>query len=267
MKKRKKGIIFLSMIVIVCIFFWLFKTLYLGYHKVSMIYEQENGSQTIELGIPRLSFMAKENDKSYSYKNLRGQKVLEKEIKDYLNTLEKRNCNNTKYYYDKENDFTIIDYSVENHFFYHTISYDVRYKDYCFQNKINEYAKKLGGIKRFHAMSDRISLSENQEFTPRLSITFLDDIDGKNQTFTASMNVEYLSPIPNVWDRISRKEIENSKGTYEIKDNLLYYYRTEVSSKAEDITIPEVSTFRIEDGTLILMDSYLSNYEETIVLK
>ena len=85
----------------------------LGYNKISTINGNKNKTQTIELGIPKLSFMKKENSKNYSYKNIRSNKILAKEMKSYLNTLNKINCNNTTYYYDAKNKFTIINYSVK----------------------------------------------------------------------------------------------------------------------------------------------------------
>ena len=61
--------------------------------------------------------------------------------------------------------------------------------------------------------------------------------------------------------------LEDSLGDFEIKGNKLYYYRKEITQKYKDISIPEVSTFIIEDGKLILTDNYLSKYEKNIVLK
>lgn len=54
--------------------------------------------------------------------------------------------------------------------------------------------------------------------------------------------------------------LEDSSGEYEIKDNKLYYYRKEIKEQSNDIKIPEVSTFTIDNGNLILMDSYLGDY-------
>ena len=136
---RKKVIIIISIIILTSILlFFVSQILPLGYYKEQIIYDTTNGSQTIELGIPKLSFMKKENDKSYSYKNVRGNKVLTKEVKEFLNTLEPIECNDTTYYYNSENDFTIIDYSVKNHYIYNTISYRVVDGDYCYNNKLGE---------------------------------------------------------------------------------------------------------------------------------
>lgn len=267
MKKNLKLIISIFILLIILILFLIFKNLSLGYYKQIIIYDFEVGSQTVELGVPKLSFMSKVNDKSYSYKNIRDNRVLTKEIKKYLNTLNQLKCNNTIYYYDNKNDFTIIDYSVKNNILYNTISYEVRYGDYCFSRKIDNYSKKLGGIKRYHGMNNKYSISEDKEFTPILVVGFLDDVDIKKQKFTATMKVEYLYPIPNVWQYVSKKEIEQSSGIYEIKDNKLYYTRTNIEKAAEDIDIPEVSVFEIKDQKLVLMDNYLEEYDKNIILQ
>lgn len=266
MKKKKIILIFTIGIFIIAV--TVFRNIQFGYYKVNMIYDMENSSQTIELGVPRLSFMGKENDKSYSYKNIRSKKVLTKEVKSYLNTLIKLVCNNTTYYYDSKNDFTIINYSIKNHLLYNTISYEVRYGDYCFSSKISEYAKKLGGIARFHMYNNLVfSLSEIKEFTPRLVVAFLDGINFKNKEFTAKLEVKYLYSISNEGKDISKKEIEKSTGTYEIKDGKLYYTRTNIELQAEDIDIPKTSVFEIKNNQLILVDNYLSKYDNNIILK
>ena len=215
-----------------------------------------------------MSVMAKNNDQSYSFKNLRNSNIVENEVKKYLKTLKYSTCNNTIYYYDEKDNFSIINYSVKNHILYSTISYEIVEKDYCFTQKMSEYSQKLNGLKRFHTLNgEGFSLSEDKEFTPRLVISFLDDIDMEKQKFTATLEISYLSPIPNEWKVVARKEIEKSTGTYEIKDDKLYYYRSEISEKADDINIPEVSAFKIDNGNLVLIDNYLSDYENNIILK
>lgn len=266
---RKKIIILIPIIILVVIIvsFLVFRNVHLGYDKTSMIYDKTDGNQTIELGIPKLSFMAKENDKSYSFKNIRSNRVIKKEIKEFLETLEPTQCNNTTYYYDKENDFTIIDYSVKNYFFYNTISYRVSSGSYCFLEKVKEYGNLLGGSNRFHTLNSEFKLSEDVKFEPRLVVAFLDNTDVKNQQFNAKLDVYYLSPIPNEWKSVARKEIESSTGTFEIKDDKLYYTRTEIKKSSDDVKIPNVSIFSIDNGKLVLIDDYLSTYTDIIELK
>lgn len=266
----RKKIIILTLIVfliLLILYFLVFRNINLGYKKISIIYEKENSSQTVELGVPKLSFMAKENDKSYSFKNLRSNKVLIKEVKKFLKTLETLNCNNTTYYYDPKNDFTIVDYSVKNNFVYNTISYRIVYGNYCTQRKLDEYAKKLGGLKRYHTMNGgKITL--DKAWDSQFEMLFLDEVTklNKDYEFKANLKVMY-------YKRKSEKEfytytLENSVGNFQIKDDKLYYTRTEILERAKDITIPNESIFKIENGKLILSDNYLNNYyDEEIVLK
>jgi hypothetical protein len=115
MKKKRMLVIGIVILVLVIIYF-IFRNIYFGFSIEHNIYDKTNGSQTVELGIPKFSFFKQENDKSYSYKNIRSNKVLTKEIKEFLNTLEHISCNNTTYYYDSKNKFSIIDYSIKNHY-------------------------------------------------------------------------------------------------------------------------------------------------------
>ena len=71
-----------------------------------------------------------------------------------------------------------------------------------------------------HAMGNSFTLSPNQEFKPMLRMSFVDSYDD-NGNFTADVTVEYLTPTDD-WRYVSRKEIEKSSGTYEIKGDKLY---------------------------------------------
>jgi len=265
-KRKLRNIIFCIIVLLFVIIYLVFRNFYFGYEMKSVHYAHTN--RNIEIGIPKMSFMGKNNDRSYSFKNLRNSNIVESEVKKYLKTLKYSTCNNTIYYYDTKNYFSIIDYSVKNHIFYNTISYEIVENDYCFTEKMNLYSKKLNGVKRLHALNgEGFSLSEEKKFTPRLVVSFLDNIDIEQQEFTATLEVRYLSPIPNEWKVVARKEIEKSSGTYEIKDDKLYYYRTNIEEKSDDVNIPEVSIFRIEEGNLVLLDNYLSDYEKEIILK
>ena len=266
MKKKKLLIVIpVGMILLIII---LLKILPLGYDIESIIYDRTDGSQAVELGVPKLSFLKKENDRSYSYKNIRGNKILKKEVNDFLNTLEKTKCNNTTYYYDKESDFTIIAYSVKRNVLYNTISYQIRYGDYCHQQESSKISEKLGGLARLHTMNgEGIKLSPDKEFTPRLVVTFLDSYDKETKEYQAELTAYYLTESKEGWDKLQGKTLEKSTGTFEIKEDKLYYTRTETSEKSSDITIPEVSVFEIENKELKLIDNYLSTYADEVILK
>lgn len=254
----------LIIVVVLLVLYLIFRMIPFGFTKKSFIYDLSDGKQTVILGVPRLSFLGRENDRSYSYKNVRSNNVLKKEVKDYLNTLKKVKCNDTTYYYDKDNNFTVINYSIKNNILYNTITYDVRYGNYCFVKKAEEYSKKLGSMLSIHAMGNSFTLSPDQEFKPMLRMSFVDSYDD-NGNFTADVTVEYLTPTDD-WRYVSRKEIEKSSGTYEIKGDKLYYTRDKITSKADDVDIPSISVFEIVDGKLILEDNYLADYADEVIL-
>ena len=87
----------------------------------------------------------------------------------------------------------------------------------------------------------------------------ISDLDGMiNKT-------NYTSEQKERYKELMKKQYKSL--IYEIKEDKLYYYRTNILEKAYDINIPEVSVFRVENGNLVLIDNYLSDYEENIILK
>lgn len=256
-KKKKHKLIICLIILLLIIIYITFRNLSLGYNIKTVNYS--HSSRSINIGVPKASFMMKHNDRSYSYKNLRNSNIVENEIKKYLKTLKYSVCNDTIYYYNEKDNFSIINYSVKNHILYNTISYEIVDNDYCFLEKLEEYAEKLNGLRRFHNLNGT-TISFYEEWDDLLVIHFIDggtNID-KIYEFVAEMQVIYFkrknqsSATPHI--------LEESSGNIEIKDNKLYYYRKEITEKSDDINIPEVSTFIIEDGKLILTDNYLSKY-------
>lgn len=264
-KKKMTTILIPIIIFIIIILILLFKNIFLGYEIKTLNYKHSAESRDIKIGIPKLSFMTKNNDRSYSFKNLRSSHVLETEIKKYLKELKYLSCNDTIYYYDEDNDISIINYSVKDKILYSTISYEIADGDYCYSKKLSEYSLKLGGLKKYHSMNDKISYYE--DWDSKLSILFLDGGDNSNKEyeFKATMKVMYYKRK----DELSAYyyTLEESSGNIEIKENKLYYYRTAIKEQADDINIPEVSVFLIKDASLILIDNYLSDYETEIILK
>lgn len=260
-KKRKKFIIFLLILLLVIIYI-LFRNLSLGYDSKNVNYSHSN--RNINIGVPKTSFMMKHNDRSYSYKNLRNSNIVENELKKYLKTLKYSTCNDTIYYYDEKDNFSVISYSVKNHVLYNTISYEIVNGDYCFSEKLDEYSIKLDGSMRYHIFGDPTT-KFGEEDDEKITILFLDKVSIDEQKFNATMNVTYSKKVGK---EINTYILEDSLGEYEIKDNKLYYYRKEIKEQLNDIKIPEVSTFTIEDGKLILVDNYLSDYySEEIILR
>ena len=213
--------------------------------------EYDNRDGSINLGVPKYSFLMKHNGDSYSFKNLRGNNVLKSELKNYVNKLEHISCNNTAYYYDKESNVTIIDYQVVNHFLYNTITYDVRLGNYCTTLKIWEYYPKLGKIGAFFIYED-----------DKIEVAFAPDIDRDSGVFKGQMLVS-------IKEKNNYHVIGYSTGTYEINGNVLTYYRENIEINVDNIDIPVVSNFIIDNKKLILEENYLFSYIDIdkVVLK
>ncbi len=263
-KKIIKKIMILLFVLLFLLVYLLYKNAKLGYDIKNVYYPHSN--RKIDIGIAKFSFMLKSNDRSYSYKNIRNASIIENEIKSYLNTLKYSTCNDTIYYYDEKNNFSIIDYKVKNHIFYSTVSYEIVDYNYCEIDKLYDISGKLGALGGIHSLNGGV-VKKDTKWTNLLEIYFLDNIDTSTTPyrFDASMKVRYYKRTrENSYDTYA---LEDSKGYYEVKGNKLYYYRTEIKDKMDNINIPEVSTFEIKDKKLILIDNYLSDYQKDIVLK
>lgn len=268
MKNKKSIIILISIILTIVAIYIIIYFSFLGYNLKSETYEYNGNNYKIKLGIPKLSFMKKQNDKNFSYKNIRNTKILKREIASYLNTLEKKNCNNTTYYYDRNNNFTILDYSVNNKFIYNTISYSVYYSDLCKTEAIMTNKNKLGNTTGIYTINGG-TVSIQEEWDTKFDGTFMDNskvIDTKNgYKFKANLNIYLAIRTPD--KKFDTKYLEMSSGTYEIKDDKLYYYRENIEQQSDDINIPKVSIFKIDGNTLILQDNYLEKYQKNIIFK
>ena len=60
--------------------------------------------------------------------------------------------------------------------------------------------------------------------------------------------------------------LEESKGTFEIRNNKYIYVRDEIIKEDKRIKIPTVSSFKIENKKLILENNYLSKYTDKVIL-
>lgn len=249
--RKKTCILFIIIIIFFSII--LFKLLPFGYDVAHVRYTHDV-NKLINIGKPKFSFYLKNNEDSYLYKSLRGEKVLTSEIKSYLNTLEHISCNDTLYYYDKDADITIVDYSVENHFLYNNISYHVRDGNYCNTLELEEYKEKLGGLVKTFTI-----YAEDTDLYIYFSVGVLKE-NGKNK-FVATLSIYYYG------EENGATIIEESSGTFEIVDNELHYYREQINKSAANIKIPNISEFVIKKQKLILKENYLSNYKQGIILK
>ena len=247
---KKIFIIFIPIVIFVLIL--LFKLLPFGYNVIPTRYTH-NEDKIVNLGVPKFSFLMKNNENSYSYKSFRGKNILKSEMKNYVNTLEHISCNNTTYFYDKDTDVTIVDYDVKGNLIYNTISYNIRNGNYCNALEIHEYANKLGTLNTIKTLYSEES---------KLIIYFIPSLKlGSNKNeWIINLSIYYK-------DGNTSKTIEKSSGTFEIKNDELIYYRNKIEEKESDIEIPNVSNFVIKEKKLILKDNYLKKYEKSIILK
>ena len=255
--------VFILILVVILIFLLLFVNHSFGYSKVEMIYEMETGSQTIVLGVPKYSIECNNsiNSYTYKYKNFRSRKILNKEISDYLNTLNKRTYNGVEYYYNKEKDYSIYEYEVRPAFIYNTISYKVKVGDYAENMKLNDYKKSLKYMRVFRSFNGgTIYLSD--DFDTKVIGTFKDDFSkdsSGNYVFSATIKILNYKKINN--EKAEVYTLEESNGSYYIKNGKLYYTRNDIKSDYDDLNIPKKSVFSIqEDGSLLLDDNYLKDY-------
>lgn len=251
-KKINKKIIMILIPVFFLFLILLFKVIPFGYEVIHTRYVHTE-NKLINMAVPKFSFFMKNNENSYSFKNWRGKTVLRNEIKNYLDTLEHISCNNTTYYYDSSTNMTFVDYSVKGNFIYSTISYNVRNGNYCNTLQIKEYQEKLERLGDLYTLN-----SEDSNliiyFTPMLKIK-----NNKN-VWIATLVIAYR-------DGTSIKKLEDSSGTFEIKDDELIYYRTKINDRSDEIVIPNISNFIIRERKLILKENYLEKYEKGIILK
>lgn len=247
---NKKTFKYVLIIILACCIA-LFKLIPFGYNIEHTRYTHTD-NKVVNLGVPKFSFLMKNNENSYSYKNFRGPSVLKSELKSYLNTLNHITCNDTTYFYDADANVTFVDYESHGNVLYSTISYSIVNGNYCNEWQIKEYSNKLGSLKTF------LLYAENSN----LVIYFLPSLkteDNKN-VWTASLEIHYFGEK-------NRKVVEKSHGTFEIKNNELLYYRTEIVEQENSIEIPNVSNFVIKNQKLILKENYLQKYEKGITLK
>ena len=238
---KKKGLRNIFIIILAFILIFLFKVISFGYDVKHVKYTFYD-DKFINLGVPKFSFLMQNNDENYSFKSFRSKGVLEKEVKKYLNTLEDLSCNNTIYYYDEDSDITIIDYSIISNPIYSTISYSLKNGNYCDNFKIKEYGDVLGSL-------NGVRYIENDDIYISFMPSYIDNM------FVS--NLKAIRKSDNI-------VLEDSSGSFEIKNNELIYFRENMYE--ENINIPKKSIFKIKDNKLILKDNYFSDYIDEIIL-
>ena len=265
-KKAKNKLCYIIPIclIIVVLLIIVFKNIYLGYKVVNIDYNYDYGNQEIKIGVPKLSFMMKNNDRSFSFKNFRGANVLESEIKKYLKTLKYSTCNDTIYYFDEKSNISIINYSVSNRILYSNIDYQISIGDYCHISKLEDYSKYI--ILGHEYTNTKKTLKDID--LDDIKITLLDG--GFGTSLAKTTEYDFLIRLAVMKPSKDRKiwyVVEDSEGTYEIKDGKLIYYRVNMKDCIDKSIIPKVSTFTIKDKKLILDENYLSKYIKNVILE
>ena len=77
MKNKKSIIILISIILTIIATYTIIYFSSIGYNLKSETYEYNGNHYKIKLGIPKLSFMKKQNDNNFSYKNIRNTKRIQ----------------------------------------------------------------------------------------------------------------------------------------------------------------------------------------------
>ena len=252
-KKNLYKKLFLRLLpIIMVILIFIFKLLPIGYNIEHFRYNEE---KIIDLGIPKLSFNIKNKENNYSFKNIRSKQNLKNEVKTYLNTLTKLSCNNTNYYYEDNNNITIIDYSVKQNILYNSISYTIRNGNYCNTVERKEYEEKLG----------RLNYSVSSDIESNLYIYFSAILKIEDQDLKTEKNTWLASLVIGLKDK--SEFLEQSSGHFEIIGDELIYYRDKITLKSSKIDIPITSKFIIKNKKLIFEDNYLGEYQKGIILK
>lgn len=117
MKKKFKCNFILIVIFLVCIIFLLLKFCDFG----SKTYQIPINS--IKINIPSLSRVVKSTDNYIVLKTPRSKYTIKKELENSLLSFKKYNCgsSNKSYFYNKEQNYTIISYSIKNKILYNEV--------------------------------------------------------------------------------------------------------------------------------------------------
>jgi len=132
MKKNQKLILILITAIIVG--YVVFTYLPLGLQK----YKSEGNN--ITFNIPSFSIFEEECCMtSANFKSIRNTYSIKKEIEKELENYEKLNCDNKTYYYDRKQDFTIVEYNVENGFIFNKFNITFSKGEFCDSEKEPNY--------------------------------------------------------------------------------------------------------------------------------
>lgn len=220
----------------------------------NIIYDMENGSQTIELVIPKYSFLTKQdyqNKLNLRTTSIQSSKKINKLIQKELSSYTKINCNNTTYYYNNNLDFTIKKYQIKNYLIYTNIYYEYSFGNYC--NKLNLTDSEIINLNTTYKLSNK-----NKEYNYNISLQTGYNSDSN----TAKLEI-YITDIKTKNIIFSDKSI----GNIELIDNktkLKYTKETYLTNNSE---LSKELFFIIDNkNTLYLDNDYLFKYINTDII-
>lgn len=129
MKKIK---FILSFIIFLVIALVILRNIPFGSRTIYIYFDlADNSERTVEIQIPVLSIDTQNNAYEISVMSFSSKWVVEKEMDKILSAYTKVTCNDKDYYYDKDYDFTITEYEIDNQYLYSTINYKYEFGNHC----------------------------------------------------------------------------------------------------------------------------------------
>lgn len=214
----------------------------------NVIYDTENGSQTIELVIPKYSFLTKQdyqNKLNLRTTSIQSSKSIKKLIQKELSSYEIIKCNNSSYYYNQEHNFTIKNYQIKNNILYTTVYYEYDFGNYC--NKSSLLPDEIIDLSTTYTLSDK-----NKSYKYNISLQ-----TGYNSNKNKAKLSIYITDIKTKNIIFSDKSI----GTIELTNNNTLLKYTKDKNLTNNKEIGDNLIFQIDNiNTLYLENKFLSKY-------
>lgn len=129
---KNKIIIYMSVGLVILLFFNVY-LLYTNRTFLKNVYASKTYRQ-VNIAIPKYSYFIDDCcDAVATFSSLRSVTSIEKDIHNYLSTLERKDCYNKEIYYDSKQNLVIFEYDVKQNFQFSliTINYNYDYDINC----------------------------------------------------------------------------------------------------------------------------------------
>lgn len=220
----KKRILLLPIIIVIPIL--IFKFFIIGFTNYN--------DKKITVKVPSLSFLSKKDDNKLIFKSFKSILTINIDIDKIYSSFDKYLCRNDYYYYDTENDITIINYKSSLSFIfnnieinYHKGKYD---SNYC--NKITNYSKTNYRFSKYPKNADaaeKYSFSLQLDNGENINIHY-NILDGMIQFKNGQDKyIDLISILKYKWisiddiKKIFDDQYENKKIDKSIKDEKIIY--------------------------------------------